>query len=164
MKRTEQKSTWRNSGENKLVQERVLAWTAPLHTSSDGVRMWIQTLRAFRRPNTGGLEVWGEWGIGRLGEEQGLVKLDAEERSKSQANTGAKLSRTCWCFIRILMHLDQNYWKICLGRRLGGPKSQKMLPRPGAASKIEDRGVSRLPQGSWKLSPDWPKRGQGEAN
>ena len=124
----------------------------------------IQTLRAFRRPSTGGLEVWGEWGIGRLGEEQGLVKLDGEERSKSQANTGAKLSRTCWCFIRILMHLDQNYWKICLGRRLGGPKSQKMLPRPGAASKIEDRGVSRLPQGSWKLSPDWPKRGQGEAN
>ena len=124
----------------------------------------IQTLRAFRRPSTGGLEVWGEWGIGRLGEEQGLVKLDGEERSKSQANTGAKLSRTCWYFIRILMHVDQNYWKICLGRRLGGPKSQKMLPRPGAASKIEDRGVSRLPQGSWKLSPDWPKRGQGEAN
>ena len=38
--------------------------------------------------------------------------------------------------------------RICLGRRLGGPKSQKMLPRPGAASKIEDRGVSRLPEGS----------------
>ena len=57
--------------------------------------IFIQTLRAFRRPNTGGFEVWRERGIGRLGEEQGLVKLDEEERNKSQANTGAKLTRTC---------------------------------------------------------------------
>ena len=92
------------------------------------------------------------------------MKLDGEEHSKSQANTKAKLSRTGWYFLGILMHLDQIYWKICLRRRLGGSKSQKMLPRPGAASKIEDREVSRLPQGSWKLSPDRPKRGHGEAN
>ena len=58
----------------------------------------------------------------------------------------AQVFRTWWYFGWILMHFDQNSWKICLGTHLGGPKSQKMLPRQGKASKIEDWGDPRLPK------------------
>ena len=109
----------------------------------------------------GGLEGMRDW---RAWRGTGIGEAGLGRTQQLSSKQWSKAIRTCWYFVRILMHFGQNYWKICLGRRLGGPKSQKMLPRQGTASKIEDRRVSRLRQGSWKLSPDWPKRGQGEAN
>ena len=109
----------------------------------------------------GGLEGMRDW---RAWRGTGIGEAGLGRTQQLSSKQWSKAIRTCWYFVRTLMHFAQNYWKICLGRRLGGPKSQKMSPRQGAASKIEDRGVSRLAQGSWKSSPDWPKRGQGEAN
>ena len=52
--------------------------------------------------------------------------------------------------------------RICLGRRLGGPKSQKMLPRPGAASKIEDRGAQDYPKEAESCPQIDPREAKGK--
>ena len=84
-------------------------------------------------------KAWRGTGIGEAGRGR-TQQISSKHWSKANEN----LLIFCQNFDTFGSKLLKNLsWKAS-----GGPKSQKMLPRPGAASKIEDRGVSRLPQGS----------------